>query len=156
MSFFSRQHFELLQKWHGQRKIRGDVEHDLAYSELSEAYTLVKRWAESLQKSLFLEGYVSINRKPTNQAQHFASYLWGKVYPHEDSPKALAYTVGINTEGLDLKIDTVGLSDKDPIRLKYLALRGDYSRSGFVSELPLDECLTMNFEQLLNWSKAQI
>ncbi|WP_259650354.1 McrB family protein [Shewanella morhuae] len=156
MSYFSRHHFKLLQKWHGKKKVSNDINHDAAYAELFDTYDLVKKWAEDIQTTLFPEGRVSVIRKPTNQGQYFSNYLWGKIYPYTNAPKELAYTVAISTEGLEIKIDTVGLAEQEPLRLRYLALRGDYSRSGFVSELSIDECLKLNFEQLLNWSKTQI
>lgn len=156
MSYFSRHHFKLLQKWHGKKKVSNDINHDAAYAELFDTYDLVKKWAEDIQTTVFPEGRVSVIRKPTNQGQYFSNYLWGKIYPYTNAPKELAYTVAISTEGLEIKIDTVGLAEQEPLRLRYLALRGDYSRSGFVSELSIDECLKLNFEQLLNWSKTQI
>ena len=156
MEFFTQQHFDLLNKYHSQKNDKSNDEHNEAYKVLGEAYQLVHTWANNVKNTLFDQGKVDIRKAPTNQAQQFASYLWAKVYPKKDSPKELAYTVAINTDGLDVKIDTVGLNDKDPKRLNYLEARGQFSKSGIVSTLSIEDCLAMDMEQLLQWTKKQI
>lgn len=168
MEFFTQKHFDLLSKLHGQKHDKNNAEHETAYQELAQAYSVVKIWAEKLQQARFPDGHIKIRKAPINQAQEFPSYLWGKIYPDKNSPKTLAYTVSISVDrvivkggsiiksGAVVKIDTVNLKDKDPGRLKYLEVRDSSIPSGIRSVLSIEECLKMNMEQLVEWSKNQI
>jgi 5-methylcytosine-specific restriction protein B len=157
MDFFTQQHFDLLNEWSEKKYDNQNVEHKAAYKELADVYKLVHQWADQIKKEVFPQGRVSIIKKPTNQGQIFESYLWAKIYPQKDSPKELAYTIGFNTEGLDIKIDTVGLDEsKDKRRKNYLEARGDFDSSGIVSLMPIEDAIKLNLEQVLTWSKQQM
>ena len=156
MTYFTQEHFDLLNTYQGQKNNKANPEHVTAYEELARAYKIVEEWAQKLKQERFTDGKINIIKKPTNQANKFDGYLWGKVYPSESSPKELAYTVGINTNGIDVKIDSVGLGDKDKKRLVLLALRDGDAKTKIISSLSISDCLNMNMEQLVSWSNKQI
>lgn len=153
MSFiFKKQYFELLNKYNNQARDKNDLEQNQAYEALKEANALTKKWGVAVLKRLFPYGYLGtfINR-PTNQANNFKPYTWAKIYPRKNSPKQLAYTVGIDAaSGFVVKIDTVGdVGDK---RVKYEELRGEYEASSIVSILSIQEGLNKTLEELVEWS----
>lgn len=152
MSFFTPKHFSLINKWAKKKYDKNDPQHLATYKELVEVYKLVERWANAFQKRAFPDGFVAIRKNPVNQGQKFESYMWAKVYPRKDSPKELAYTVGVSTDGIELKIDTVALNEKNEQRKKYLTARGDYLSSGIVSVSPILEATKLDFEQLVDFS----
>lgn len=156
--YFTSDHFKLLNKWQGQKKDSSNPEQQRAYEELSRAYQVTDEWAKELKRKLFPEGKVDILRKPTNQANNFASYNWAKIYPSTDAPKELAYTVGIDADhGFVVKIDTVGLDDGNPVRKAYLELRGPYDNtSPIVAQLPAAEGLDKSLADLVEWSIGAI
>jgi 5-methylcytosine-specific restriction protein B len=157
-NYFTSDHFKLLNKWKGQKKDPSNPEQQRAYEELSKAYRVTEEWANELKQRLFPLGKVEVLKKPTNQANNFASYNWAKIYPSADSPKELAYTVGIGAdEGFVVKIDTVGLDDSHPMRQAYLVLRGPYDNtSPFVATLPVAGGLGKSLDQLASWSAEAI
>ena len=75
MEFFTKEHFDLLNKYHSQKNDKSNDEHNEAYKVLGEAYQLVHTWANNVKNTLFDQGKVDIRKAPTNQAQQFASYL---------------------------------------------------------------------------------
>ena len=156
MSFFNKQQFDLLKTWAKQKYHKNDVDHQSAYKGLANIYRLVEQWTDSLQTQVFPNGRIDIRKSPVNQAQKFESYMWGKIYPSTNSPKALAYTVGFNTEGLNIKIDTVSLKGNDEKRKRYLEVRGEFTSSGIVSQLPINDALALSLEQIVEWSTSQI
>lgn len=152
--YFTSDHFKLLNKWKGQRKDSSNPEQQRAYDELSNAYKVTEQWAHTLKQKMFPQGRVEVLKKPTNQGNHFASYNWAKIYPSSESPKELAYTVGIEAnDGFVVKIDTAGLEDGAPVRRNYLALRGNYDNaSPIVAMLPVSEGLNKSLAELVDWS----
>lgn len=157
-NYFSNDHFKLLNKWKGQKRDKSIPEQNRAYEELKQAYDVTEAWALELQQKLFPSGRVDIRKRPTNQADNFASYNWGRIYPTQKAPKQLAYTVGIGADdGFFVKIDTVGLDESDAVRKAYLNLRGTYdSTSPIVAKLPADKGLDLNFTKLVDWSAESI
>src|SRR5688500_3645307 len=108
-NYFTSDHFKLLNRWKGQRRDESNPDQNRAYEELKKSYEVTEAWAEGLQKKFFPEGRVEIRKRPTTQGNSFAAYNWAKIYPAPDSPKELAYTVGIEAdENFVVKIDTVG------------------------------------------------
>ena len=158
MDYFTQEHFDLLNEWAKKKYDKKEPLHTSTREELKTVYKLVEDWAHSLNKSVFADnGRVKLVKNPVNQGQKFESYLWARIYPKKDSPKELAYTIGFNTEGLDIKIDTVGLDEsKDKRRKKYLEARGDFDSSGIVSLMPIEDAIKLNLEQVLTWSKQQM
>lgn len=158
MAFFTQEHFDLLNEWAKKKYDKNQPLHTSTREELKTVYKLVEDWAHSLNKAVFSDsGRVKLVKNPVNQGQKFESYLWARIYPKKDSPKELAYTIGFNTEGLDIKIDTVGLDEsKDKRRKKYLEARGDFDSSGIVSLMPIEDAIKLNLEQVLTWSKQQM
>lgn len=152
--FFTLEHFKLLNKWKGQKRDESVPEQNRAYAELSKAYEFTEAWADQLCNQYFPEGRFEIRKRPTNQGNNFASYNWAKIYPSKDSPKELAYTVGIDAEaGFVVKIDTVNLEDTAPERRKYLALRGSFNnQSPIARTLPASEGLSKSLPELVAWS----
>ena len=115
MNEFTARHFALLDRWKGHKLERSDPEQEQAYEELREAYSVTEAWAQAVKERLFPSGRVKTVKKPTNQAQKFDAYHWARIYPEEHSPDYVAYTVGISAVyGFEIKIDTVGLRDRDP------------------------------------------
>ncbi|WP_149983207.1 McrB family protein [Pseudoalteromonas rhizosphaerae] len=157
MDFFIKEHFDLLNKWQGKKSNPKNVEQIQDYPQLKDAYAITERWARALQKKMFPSGTVKIRKSPINQGGNFFSYNWAKIYPTKNSPEYLAYTVGIGTDGFNVKIDTVNA--KKGLREKYLAIRGkDYAGSGIVSILPSSEGLQKfsSISELVDWSEAEI
>lgn len=155
---FTSDHFELLNRWRGEKRDDLNPEQNRAFDELKEAYALTGLWAERVRFELFPVGSVEIRKRPTTQANRFAAYNWARVYPSPESPREVAYTVGIEAEGnFVVKIDTVGLNDSDAIRQAYLALRGPYDNAApFVAKLPAVEGVALSLDQLAAWSVEAI
>lgn len=156
--YFTSDHFKLLNKWKGQKRDDSNPEQSRAYKELKKAYEVTEAWANEVKIKLFPLGMVKIRKRPTSQANSFQSYNWARIYPATDSPKELAYTVGIEADdGFVVKIDTVGLDDGEPVRREYLALRGDYDNaSPIVAILPTSDGLGKSLAELVEWSVTAI
>lgn len=152
--YFTSDHFKLLNKWKGQKRDESNPEQNRTYEELKKAYEVTEAWANEVKTKLFPMGLVKVRKRPTNQANSFLSYNWARIYPATDSPKELAYTVGIGADhGFVVKIDTVGLDEGEPARRDYLALRGSYDNaSPFVAMLPASEGLGKSLAELVDWS----
>jgi len=152
--YFTSDHFKLLNKWRGQKRDESNPEQNRAYEDLKRAYEVTEEWAYELREALFPAGRVEIRKRPTNQGNNFAGYNWARIYPSNEAPKELAYTVGIDAEaGFVVKIDTVGLDESNATRRAYLSLRGALENSApFVAKLPAAEGLGKSLEQLVAWS----
>ncbi|MCU4347506.1 AAA family ATPase [Acinetobacter lactucae] len=151
---FTSEQFELLDQWKGKRRDDSNEEQNHAYDELKRAYEITELWAKKVKAKLFADGDVRIRKRPTNQANFFFAYNWARIYPSNNSPKQLAYTVGIEVnEGFVVKIDTVNLKDSDPIRRNYFSIRGQYNNSSpIIAMLSKAEGLAKSLDELVNWS----
>ena len=158
MNEFTARHFELLDRWKGHKLDRSDPEQQKAYEELREAFSVTEAWARTVKERLFQSGKVRIVKKSTNQAQIFRDYNWARIYPEEHSPDYLAYTVGISAVyGFEIKIDTVGLGERNPVRQAYLELRGNFDNSSpIVTQLSRDEGLGKTLPELVESSVQAI
>lgn len=156
--YFTSDHFKLLNKWKGQNRDESNPEQNRAYEELKKAYEVTEAWANGVKAKLFPTGVVKVRKRPTSQANSFLPYNWARIYPAADSPKELAYTVGIGADdGFVVKIDTVGLDEGKPVRREYLALRGGYNNaSPIVAMLPASEGLGKSLAELVEWSVEAI
>ena len=152
--YFTSDHFKLLNKWKGQKRDESNPEQNRAYEELKKAYEVTEAWANEVKTKLFPTGVIKVRKRPTSQANSFLPYNWARIYPAADSPKELAYTVGIGADdGFVVKIDTVGLDEGAPVRRDYLALRGGYNNaSPIVAMLPASEGLGKSLAELVDWS----
>lgn len=152
--YFTSDHFKLLNKWKGQKRDESNPEQNRAYEELKKAYEVTEAWANEVRAKMFPMGVVKLRKRPTSQANSFLPYNWARIYPAADSPKELAYTVGIGADdGFVVKIDTVGLDEGEPARRDYLALRGGYDNaSPIVAMLPASEGLGKSLAELVDWS----
>jgi len=152
--YFTSEHFKLLNKWKGQKRDDSNPEQSRAYDELKKAYEVTEAWATEVKARLFPAGVVNVRKRPTSQANTFLPYNWARIYPAKDSPKELAYTVGIGAgEGFVVKIDTVALDDSEPVRREYVALRGsDDNSSPVVAILPIADGLGKSLAELVDWS----
>lgn len=148
--YFTRNHVSLLKKWHGQKSDDSNQKQQVDYQKLKTAYEVVYQWAEAVKSKLFPDGRVKIRRSPVNQGGHFFSYLWAKIYPYNNAPESLAYTVHISTTEFAVKIDTVNASKQ--LVKQYTELRGDYYDSVIVKCLDLQDGLAMSFSDLVDWS----
>lgn len=101
--YFTQHQVELLEKWAGQKSVKNNPEQDADYDELKRAYNIVGEWAEEVKTQLFPDGYIKIRRSPVNQGGNFFSYLWAKIYPTQDAPTSLAYTVHLSTDDFGVK-----------------------------------------------------
>ena len=153
---FTLEHFKLLEHLDGVARNNGDAAQDAAYRNLVQAYEATARWAEGVRASLFPHGYVRKLSKPTNQAQRFKPYTWTRIYPRENAPKELAYTVGIDADGsFCVKIDTIG--QQGAVRRRYETLNGGSHRvSPFAASLSAERGVRLPLEQLIAWSTEQI
>ncbi len=151
--YFTSDHFKLLDKWRGQARDKSNPEQNRAYEDLEAAYAVTEAWANEVQKRLFPQGRVEVRKRPTNQGNNFAPYNWARIYPTADSPKELAYTVGIDyAEGFIVKIDTVGLDDSDPKRKQYMTVRGAFDNSSpILGKLSKTEGLEKSLAELVDW-----
>lgn len=156
--YFTSDHFKLLNKWKGQKRDESNPEQNRAYEELKKAYEVTEAWANEVNTKLFPMGVVKVGKSPTSQANSFLPYNWARIYPATDSPKELAYTVGIGADdGFVVKIDTVGVDEGAPVRREYLALRGGYNNgSPIVAMLPASEGLGKSLAELVDWSVEAI
>lgn len=157
--YFTSDHFKLLNKWKGTIYDKSNPEQQKVYNELSEAFDVTKRWAEAVQQSFFPMGWSKTVRKPTDQWQKkFIPYNWGRIYPSSESPKELAYTVGIDAVlGFVVKIDVVDTQTEDStLRPKYEAIRGPLTASPIVAVLPATDGLAKSFSDLVAWSVEMI
>lgn len=152
--YFTSDHFKLLNKWKRHKRDDSNPEQNRAYEELKKAYEVTEAWANEVKTKLFPTGVVKVRKRPTSQANSFLPYNWARIYPATDSPKELAYTVGIGADdGFVVKIDTVGLDDGEPVRRDYLELRGGYDNaSPIVAMLPASEGLSKSLAELVDWS----
>ena len=156
--YFTSDHFKLLNKWKGQKRDESNPEQNRVYEELKKAYEVTEAWANEVKTKLFPAGVVKVRKRPTSQANSFLPYNWARIYPATDSPKELAYTVGIGADdGFVVKIDTVGLDEGAPVRRDYLALRGGYDNgSPIVAMLPASDGLGKSLAELVDWSVEAI
>lgn len=156
--YFTSDHFKLLNKWRGQKRDESNPEQNRAYEELTKAYKVTEAWANEVKTKLFPTGVVKVRKRPTSQANSFLPYNWARIYPATDSPKEVAYTVGIGVDdGFVVKIDTVGLDEGTPVRRDYLSLRGSYDNaSPVVAMLPASEGLGKSLAELVDWSVESI
>lgn len=154
--YFTSDHFKLLNKWKGQKRDDSNPEQNRAYEELKKAYDITEAWANGVRARLFpMARPVELRKRPTNQGNNFAAYNWARIYPSQEAPKELAYTVGIDAEaGFVVKIDTVQ-ADPD-LRARYEAIRGPYDGSPIVAMLPVQDGLSKSLAELVNWSVEAI
>jgi len=151
---FTREHFELLRRWANHHFDKKDSRQVEAYAKLKGAYDATAEWAYALQAQAFPHGEVEVRRAPVNQGHVFSPYTWAKIYPSPASPRALAFTVGIDQDGFVVKIDTVG---NPPQRAASEALRGPGNEgSPFGAILPGEDGLRLAFEELVAWSARAI
>jgi 5-methylcytosine-specific restriction protein B len=155
MAHFKNEHFKLLNKWKGTVYDKTNPEQQRVYEELVHAFEATKQWAEALQKQLFNVGRTKTVRKPTDQWQKkFTHYNWARIYPTQNAPEGLAYTVGIDAElGFVVKIDLVDIKIDGPnLRKKYEQIRGPLTSSPIVAIQSPAEGLALDFTALVDWS----
>ena len=158
-NYFNNDHFKLLNKWKGTVYDKTNPEQQRVYEALGQAYDITKHWAEALQQQLFKDGWTKTVRKPTDQWQKkFIPYNWGRIYPSNNAPEGLAYTVGIDADlGFVVKIDLVDIKVDDPaLRKKYEQIRGPLTSSPIVAIKSADEGLALDFTALVDWSVESI
>jgi 5-methylcytosine-specific restriction protein B len=156
--YFTSEHFKLLNKWRGQKRDDSNPEQNNAYEELKKAYEVTEAWANQLKAVLFPTGKVDCRKRPTNQANNFQAYNWARIYPSLESPKALAYTVGIEADhGFVVKIDLVNTHvDNAALRQRYEQIRGGFTSSPIVAILPVPQGLDKSMTELVAWSVEAI
>lgn len=155
IDFFTEEDFEYLSKYAGIKKDSKNEEHSNTYYQLRILYQKVKFWAEKTCEQLFGSGKVDILMKPTSRASNFGTYQWVKIYPSKEMAKAkiLAYTLGVSQNGLfELKIDTVGLDERDVRRRKYEDIRGNFNNSAIVKFLRKEDVVSTNWDNLIELS----
>lgn len=157
-NYFTSDHFKLLNRWKGQKRDESNPDQNRAYEDLKKAYEVTEAWANDVKTKLFPVGHVKVRKRPTSQGNAFLPYNWARIYPAADSPKELAYTVGLDVnDGFVVKIDTVGLDEGSVLRRDYLALRGSYGNgSPIVAMMPTSEGLEKSLAELVEWSVAAI
>lgn len=154
--FFTESEFQLLNQTKGKRKT--DTPEDEAdYQQLQKAYKKVQYWMNEIKNDIFPEGFATIRKRPTSQANKFDGYLWCKIYPTKEDKnnKWLAITIGLGDNfHYHVKIDTIGLGDKNPLRQAYENYRGDFFNSKIVFRYHHKDIL--DWEQLFKQSKKDI
>jgi 5-methylcytosine-specific restriction enzyme B len=156
--YFTSEHFKLMNKWKGQKRDESNPEQNRAYVDLKTAYEVTEAWANQLKTVLFPTGKVDCRKRPTNQANNFQAYNWARIYPSLESPKALAYTVGIEADhGFVVKIDLVNTHVDDAALLhRYEQIRGGFTSSPIVAILPVTQGLEKSLTELVAWSVEAI
>ncbi len=156
--YFTSEHFKLLDKWKGQKRDDSNPDQNRAYEELKRAYEVTEAWANQLKAVFFPTGKVDCRKRPTNQANNFQAYNWARIYPSLESPKALAYTVGIEADhGFVVKIDLVNTHvDDSALRQRYEQIRGGFTSSPIVAILPVSQGLDKSLTELVAWSVEAI
>jgi 5-methylcytosine-specific restriction protein B len=157
--YFTSDHFKLLNKWRGATYDKSNPEQQKVYEDLSQAFDVTKRWAESVRQICFPMGHSKTIRRPVDQwHKKFIPYNWGRIYPSAESPKELAYTVGIDAVlGFFVKIDVVDTQAEDSaLRPRYEAIRGPLEVSPIVAVLPVTDGLAKSFSGLVEWSVEAI
>lgn len=154
--FFTETEFQLLNQTKG--KTKTDTPEDEAdYQQLKKTYKKVQYWMNEVKNDIFPKGFATIRKRPTSQANKFDGYLWCKIYPTKEdrNNKWLAITIGLGDNfHYHVKIDTVGLGDKNPLRQAYVNYRGDFFNSKIVYRYHHKEIL--DWEQLFKQSKKDI
>jgi hypothetical protein len=150
--------FAALEKWQDRARENGDPDADQAYQTLKDAYSKIENWAREVQRRAFPDGRVKIRKAPTNQAHKFSPYLWAKIYPKADSPAALAFTVGIDSdEGFITKIDIVEAKAPAGARDRLHEKFGrDYNQSPIAERLSEEEGSGKTLDDLIEWSVEAI
>lgn len=154
-NYFNKTHFELLNKWKGTVYDKNNEEQYHAYEELCEAYNVTKRWAEEIKQKLFKNGWSKTVRRPIDQwHKKFIPYNWGRIYPSNNAPEGLAYTVGISAEfGFVVKIDLVDIKINDSaLRKKFETIFGLHKQSSIVATKSVEEGLALDLTELVAWS----
>jgi 5-methylcytosine-specific restriction protein B len=154
--YFTSDQFKLLNKWKAQKRDESNPEQNRAYEDLKKAYEVTEAWAYEVKAELFPTGVVKVRKRPTSQANSFLPYNWARIYPSEEAPDELAYTVGIDAEaGFVVKIDTV--QAEPALRARYESVRGpSYSQSSIVAVLAAADGLSKSFADLVAWSVEAI
>ena len=154
VSQFTQEQFDLLSEHGGQ--LAADGTRGPVYRALRDAHYATKNWALELCAQLFPDGKVVARRAPINQAGNFTPYTWAKIYPTKSAPEALAYTVGIDSDGtFVVKIDTVRVSRA--LKTEYEAIRGPANRGSSIAKvLDAADGLAMDRDVLLAWSAEAI
>lgn len=154
--FFDQNDMEALRRFPRQRLDRQNPEMESTYQHLRDVYKKVEYWTQQVLEVTFPQGVYHIKKKPTNQAAKFEFYLWSQIYPTKGlkEAKALAFTLTLSAEREDfcVKIDTVGLGENDPIRKKYLDIRGDFFESPLVKTMKVEDILSKDWEYLISES----
>lgn len=157
MDFFTKEDFDNIMRFEGQRMDPNNPNHKKTYNELRKSYEKVKYWGETIKNELFPNGSIAIIKKPTNQANNFERYQWCKIYPDKNSPVQLAYTIEFNADATFIvKIDTVKLGDVDEKRIKYLNYRGDWNTSKIVLQISFNDKEKNDWSILLKKTKEFI
>lgn len=148
-SGFTSEQFDLLAAYGG---LPSDNIEEKVIKSLRSAHDATKRWAEEVKRSLFPGGRIASRRAPINQGGNIASYTWAKVYPSQNAPDKLAYTVGIDRSGaFVVKIDTVN-ADRQ-LRANYEVVRGPtFDGSSIAKVISAVDGLRMNQDELVSWS----
>lgn len=124
MEFFSQRELSTFSTRASTSYDKNKEEDKKQFTTVRTLYDKLGYLAEQIQEAVFPEGAIKIRRNPLNTTGTiFMPYLWAQVYPTKElaEQKALAFTVSIDAKRyVDIKIDTVGLKDDDPIRKQYL------------------------------------
>ncbi len=162
MEFFNENDFELLSKFRGEKKEKGNPEHQDTYDRLKETYKKTEYWAEQVVKRISKNAEYKIVKKPTNQGNTFEYYHWVKIYPDRTKKKKeIAFTLGISakkeyvdqdSKEFHVKIDTVSLNDNNEVRKNYLKRRGDFYQSDIVKTIYPDEVFSGEWDYLIDES----
>ncbi|MCB9495968.1 MAG: AAA family ATPase [Fibrobacteria bacterium] len=153
---YSPEHFRRLETFGELWRDPSNAEHQAAYQRLKQDYDTTRDWAIALQKRLYPDGRIEVRRSPINQGQKFHPYTWAKIYPHKDSPKELAITVGTGAKyGFVVKLD---VTTNGSLRDRFLdEIQKELSNaSGVVSIIPEAEGCAKTLEQLVEWSIQSI
>lgn len=152
MEYFTQNELKTFSDCAGRPYAKNNEEDKIKFSSTRTLYNKLGHLAKQIQESAFPEGKTKIIRNPLNtNGTVFMRYLWAQVYPTHElaKEKTLAFTVSVDSANrIDVKIDTVGLNEDHPLRIKYLKWRGEYNTSPIVKSFSFDEALSLNWDKL--------
>jgi 5-methylcytosine-specific restriction enzyme B len=159
VDFFNEEDFIEIRKFAGQSKSKDNPEMLKTYDYLKGTYNKIECWAQQVQAKVFPSGEIHILKKPTNQANIFQEYQWAKLYPDDRSFDLgkLAFTMGIETVSqFNIKIDTVGLGDRDKTRQQYVKERDDPNNPSIIRTFKSEDILKAGWDNLIDISVKSI
>ena len=155
---FRKQHFDLLEKWGGQRYDRTNQEHTQVSQQLSDVIQVMKEWGDAVLRNAFQDGHLgqipSHFVAPSRRDSKFREYVWIKLYPFQDAPTKLCYGLHFHHDKVMVNLDIIrSEATKDDLS-RFNELKKSHELQGHLSS---EEVLNLpSFDHLIEWSVTKI